>query len=164
METFIHPTAIVEDGATIGDGCMIWAFAHVRTGARLGPECIVGERAFIDAGVQVGMRCKIQNNVSVYHGVTVEDGVFIGPHVVLTNDKQPRAVNPDMSLKSNDDWEVSPILVRKGAAIGANSTIVCGITLGEFCVVGAGSVVTRDVPDRMIVAGNPARVIREADF
>jgi UDP-2-acetamido-3-amino-2,3-dideoxy-glucuronate N-acetyltransferase len=108
--------------------------------------------------VQIGSRVKIQNNCSVYHGATLEDGVFLGPHVVLTNDLYPRAINPDGSLKGNDDWEVGPIRVCYGASIGARSVILPGVTIGRFALVGAGSVVTRDVPDYGLVVGTPARL------
>jgi UDP-2-acetamido-3-amino-2,3-dideoxy-glucuronate N-acetyltransferase len=153
----IHPTAEVSTEAVIGAGTSIWNQAQVRDGARIGAGCIIGKNVYIDAGVVIGDRVKIQNNVSVFHGVTIEDGVFVGPHVCFTNDRMPRAINPDGSLKTDDDWEVTPILVREGAALGANSTILPGVTIGAWAMVGAGSVVTRDVADRELVAGNPAR-------
>ncbi|MBN1887084.1 MAG: N-acetyltransferase [Thermoflexales bacterium] len=112
----------------------------------------------MDAGVHIGHNVKIQNGISVYHGVTLEDGVFCGPHCVFTNDRQPRAINPDGSLKSIDDWAISQTLVRSGASIGAHATIVCGVTIGRWAMVGAGAVVTRDVPDYGLVYGNPARL------
>jgi acetyltransferase-like isoleucine patch superfamily enzyme len=118
----------------------------------------LGKGVYVDAGVTIGDHVKIQNYVSIYCGVTIEDGVFCGPHCVFTNDKQPRAVMPDGSLKSADDWVVTPILVRRGAAIGANATILCGVTIGQWAMVGAGSVVTHDVPDYGLVSGNPARL------
>jgi UDP-2-acetamido-3-amino-2,3-dideoxy-glucuronate N-acetyltransferase len=157
--TFIHPTANVEDGATIGEGTSVWHLVHIRKGAKIGKECVIGRGVFIDEGVPIGDRTKIQNYVSVYHGVTVQDGVFIGPHVVFTNDKLPRAINPDGSLKGNEDWVVSETLVCTGAAIGANSVLVCGITVGRWAMIGSGSVVTHDVPDYGLVAGNPARLM-----
>lgn len=158
----IHPTADVAPGATIGPGTSIWNQAQVREGARIGAGCVIGKNVYVDTDVVIGDRCKVQNNVSLYHGVTVEDGVFIGPHVCFTNDKVPRAVNPDGSLKSDDDWEVGPILVRGGAAVGANSTILPGVTVGRWAMVGSGSVVTRDVADHELVVGNPARRIGSA--
>ena len=112
----------------------------------------------MDSGVRIGSNVKIQNNVSLYRGVTLEDGVFCGPHCVFTNDLRPRAINPDGTLKTTEDWHVSETLVRYGAAIGAHATVVCGITIGRWAMVGAGSVVTRDVPDYGLVYGNPARL------
>jgi UDP-2-acetamido-3-amino-2,3-dideoxy-glucuronate N-acetyltransferase len=158
----IHATAEVADDALIGPGTSIWNQAQVRERARIGTECIIGKNVYVDVDVVVGDRCKIQNNVSLFHGVTVEDGVFIGPHVCFTNDRLPRAINADGSLKSDDDWEVSPILVRRGAALGANSTILPGVTIGAWAMVGSGSVVTRDVADRELVVGNPARRLGSA--
>lgn len=153
----IHPTAEVSADADIGTGTSIWNQAQVRERARIGSGCVIGKNVYVDRDVVIGDRVKIQNNVSVFHGVTVEDGVFIGPHVCFTNDRLPRAVNPDGSPRSNDDWEVRPIRVRAGAALGANSTILPGVTIGRWAMVGAGSVVTRDVADHELVVGNPAR-------
>jgi UDP-2-acetamido-3-amino-2,3-dideoxy-glucuronate N-acetyltransferase len=158
----IHPTAEVSTEAVVGDGTSIWNQAQVREGARIGSGCIVGKNVYVDAGVLIGDRVKIQNNVSVFHGVTIEDGVFVGPHVCFTNDRVPRAINRNGSLKADADWEVSPILVRHGAALGANSTILPGVTIGRWAMVGAGSVVTRDVDDHELVAGNPARRLGSA--
>lgn len=146
---FAHETAVVEPGAQVGHGTSIWHFAHVRAGARVGESCVVGKDVYVDAGALVGDRVKIQNGVSVYAGVTIEDEVFVGPAVAFTNDRFPRAVNPD--------WEVTPTLVRKGASVGANATIRCGIELGEYSVVAAGAVVTRTVTAHQLVMGNPAR-------
>ncbi|MCI0521098.1 MAG: N-acetyltransferase [Chloroflexi bacterium] len=158
MAIRIHPTAEVSDKTTIGEGSSIWHHAQVREGAVIGEKCIIGKGVYIDAGVSLGKHVKIQNYVSVYHGVTIEDGVFVGPHVCFTNDMRPRAVNPDGSLKAADDWILSTTLIRRGAALGANSTIRCGITIGEWAMVGSGSVVTRDVPAYGLVFGNPARL------
>ena len=158
MAVRIHPTSDVAADAVIGDGTAIWLFCQVRPGAHLGKNCNLGKGVYIDNDVQIGDNVKIQNNVSVYHGVTLEDGVFAGPHVCFTNDMRPRAVNPDLSVKSADDWVVSKTLVKKGAGLGANSTIRCGITIGEWAMVGSGSVVTHDVPAHALVYGNPARI------
>jgi UDP-2-acetamido-3-amino-2,3-dideoxy-glucuronate N-acetyltransferase len=158
MAIKIHPTAEVSDKAQIGSGTSIWHQAQVREGVILGENCIIGKGVYVDAGVRIGNNVKIQNYVSVYHGVSIEDGVFIGPHVCFTNDLLPRAINPDGSLKAADDWIVSETLVQKGASLGANSTIRCGVTIGEWALVGSGSVVTRDVPRHGLVFGNPARL------
>ncbi|HEX5369494.1 MAG TPA: acyltransferase [Dehalococcoidia bacterium] len=154
----IHPTAEVEPGAQVGAGTRIWHHAHVRAGAVIGANCILGYGVYVDAGVVIGDNCKLQNRVSVYHGVTIEDGVFVGPHVAFTNDKHPRAIRPDGALATDDDWMVSPILVRHGASIGANAVVLPGVTIGPWAMVGSGAVVTRDVPDHGIVVGNPARL------
>ncbi|HET89936.1 MAG TPA: N-acetyltransferase [Chloroflexi bacterium] len=154
----IHPTAEVSEQAEIGEGTSIWHQAQVREGAQIGRGCIVGKGSYIDAGVALGDHVKVQNYVSIYHGVTLEDGVFCGPHCVFTNDKRPRAINPDGSLKAADDWELSRTRVKRGAAIGANAVIVCGVTVGAWAMVGSGAVVSRDVPDHGLVWGNPARL------
>jgi acetyltransferase-like isoleucine patch superfamily enzyme len=145
---FVHGTAIVEPGASLGPGTKVWHHAHVRDGAQVGADTQIGKNVYVDAGAVVGSGCKIQNNVSVYHGVVVEDDVFVGPSAVFTNDMTPRAFG---------SWSVTPTLVRRGASIGANATIRCGITIGEYAMVAAGAVATRDVTDHELVAGNPAR-------
>lgn len=154
----IHPTAEVSEQAEIGEGTSIWHQAQVREGARIGRNCILSKGVYICAGVVIGDNVKVQNYVSIYHGVTLEDGVFCGPHCVFTNDKQPRAINADGSLKAADDWQSTPTLVKRGASIGANAVIVCGVTIGKWAMIGAGSVVSRDVPDYGLVWGNPARL------
>lgn len=154
----IHPTADVSPEAQIGAGTSIWHQAQVREGVCIGHHCVIGKGVYVDFGVRIGNNVKIQNHVSIYHGVTIQDGVFIGPHVCFTNDKRPRAVNPDGSLKRGEDWVLSETFVLEGAAIGANSVIVCGTTIGRWAMVGSGSVVTRDVPDYGLVWGNPARL------
>jgi len=158
MASFIHPTAEVSPRARLGAGVRIWNQAQVREDAELGPDCSVGKDAYIDAGVRVGARCKIQNGVYLYHGVTVEDGVFLGPRVTTTNDRCPRAIFPSGELRGQADWVVVPTRIRRGAALGAGAVIVCGVTIGEFAMVAAGAVVTRDVPDYGLVRGNPARL------
>ena len=169
MAFFKHPTAVVENN-NIGDGTKIWHFVQVREGAKIGKNCVVGKGVYIDAEVRIGNRVKIQNFVSVYKGVRIEDEVLIGPAVTFTNDLYPRAF-------SWSGEKVTPTEVNKGASIGANSTIVCGVTIGRYAMIGAGSVVTKDVPPFGLVYGNPvelkgfvcycgkklSRVIREDD-
>jgi UDP-2-acetamido-3-amino-2,3-dideoxy-glucuronate N-acetyltransferase len=149
---FVHDTAVIDNNCTIGSGTKIWHFSHVLSNTRIGENCNIGQNVVLGPDVTIGKQCKIQNNVSVYKGVTLEDGVFCGPSMVFTNIYNPRAEIRKMDL-------VRPTLVKHGATIGANSTIVCGTTLGRYCFIGAGAVVTRDVPDQALVAGNPARQI-----
>ena len=144
-----HETAIVEDGAKIGAGTRIWHHAHIRSGAVIGHDCSLGKNVFVDGGAVIGDRVRIQNNVSVYTGITIEDDVMLGPSTVLTNDRFPRA--------HGFEWETTPTLVQRGATVGANATIVCGVTLGAWSMIGAGAVVTRDVAPNELVVGNPAR-------
>ena len=145
----IHETAIVEQGARIGAGSSVWHHAHVRSTAVIGSGCVFGKNVYIDEHVIIGDRCKIQNNVSVYHGVTIGNDVFVGPAATFTNDLVPRAFNTN--------WEITETHVHDGASIGANSTIVCGTTLGEYCMVAAGATVTCDVLPYQLVRGTPAR-------
>jgi len=148
---FIHSTAEVSDKANIGENTKIWNLAQVRENATIGENCIISKNVYIDSDVKIGNNVKIQNNVNVYHGVTIEDDVFCGPSMTFTNDFYPRAFNPD--------WKVTETLVKKGASIGANATIVCGNTIGEYAMIGSGSVVTKDVEPYSLVVGNPARKI-----
>lgn len=147
---FIHPTAIVDGGAQIGAGTRIWHFSHVLPGTIVGDGCVIGQNVMLGPRVRIGNACKIQNNVAVYEGVTLEDEVFCGPSCVFTNVLTPRAF---VERKS----EFKPTLVKRGATIGANATIICGVTIGAYAMIGAGAVVTRDVPNHALVVGNPAR-------
>ena len=146
----IHPTAIIDQGATIGEGCKIWHWTHVCKDAVIGPNCSLGQNVFISNLVSIGKNVKIQNNVSVYDGVTLGDDVFCGPSVVFTN-----VVNPRSSIIRKDEY--LPTVVNKGATLGANCTIVCGVTIGRFAFIAAGAVVTKNVPDHALMAGVPAR-------
>lgn len=155
----IHPTAIVEPGTVVGRGTAIWDNVHVRHSSRIGDDCIIGEKTYIAYGVRIGDRVKINAFVYICTGVTIERGVMIAAGTVFTNDRFPRATTPDLRrlLSSEPDENTLPTRVREGATIGAQSTIGCGLTIGRFAMVGMGSVVTKDVPDFVIVAGNPAR-------
>lgn len=159
MATTVDERALVEAGACLGSDVKIWHWAHIRRGAKIGDGTIVGKGAYIDIDVRVGKNCKIQNNSSIYHGAELEEGVFIGPHVCITNDRYPRAVMPDGSLKASGDWQVSPTKICRGASIGAQSTIVAGVSIGAWSLIGAGSLVTRDIPPFALAYGSPARVI-----
>ncbi len=157
MTPHIEPSADVHHTATIGDGTRIWHLAQVREDAKIGPDCIVGRGAYIGSGVSVGRHVKIQNSALVYEPSVLEDGVFVGPAAVFTNDHRPRAVNPDGSPKSAADWQPVGVTVREGASIGARAVCVAPVTIGAWSMVAAGSVVTKDVPDHALVAGVPAR-------
>ena len=157
-DILIHPTAEVSEKAEIGENTKIWHHSQVRENSKIGKNCVLGKNVYVDINTIIGDNVKIQNNVSVYDGVVIEDGVQVGPHACFTNDKFPRAINPDGSLKGVSDWEISRTLVKKGASIGAHSVIVCGTTIGKFALIGAGAVVTKDVPDHALVYGNPARI------
>lgn len=147
---YIHPTANVSELCTIGSGTSIWVNSQIIKNVVIGSNCKIGKDTFIDHDVSIGNGVKIQNGVSVYHGVTIEDDVFVGPNVTFTNDLCPRAFSTD--------WKVSKTVLKKGASIGANATIICGHSLGEYCMVAAGSVVTKDVPSYALVMGNPAKI------
>ena len=150
-DIFFHPSAVIDEGAIIGPGCKIWHFTHIMSGAEIGADCNIGQNVMIATGVKLGHNVKIQNNVSIYTGVVCEDNVFLGPSCVFTNIKNPR------SEISRRDQYISTI-VRQGATIGANATIVCGIEIGKYALVGAGAVVTKSIPDYAIVMGVPARI------
>jgi UDP-2-acetamido-3-amino-2,3-dideoxy-glucuronate N-acetyltransferase len=152
VDYFKHESAYVDEGAKVGKGTRIWHFCHVMAGAEIGEGCTLGQNVFVAKGVRIGNGVKIQNNVSVYEGVTLEDEVFVGPSAVFTNVRTPRA-----SFPRNRPEDFLPTVVKRGATIGANATIVCGVTLGEWCFVAAGAVVTKDVPPYALVAGVPAR-------
>lgn len=148
---FIHGSAHVADDAVIGEGTKIWINSQIREGAVIGKRCIISKDTYIDTQVSIGSGVKIQNGVSVFHGVTIADDVFVGPNAVFTNDFYPRAFNAD--------WEITETRIERGASIGANATIICGVTIGEYAMIGAGSVVRKDVPAHALVVGNPAKVI-----
>jgi UDP-2-acetamido-3-amino-2,3-dideoxy-glucuronate N-acetyltransferase len=155
MTTYIHPSAHVSEQTHVGENTKIWINVQIREQASIGDNCIISKDVYIDHSVQIGQRCKIQNSVSVYAGVTIKDDVFVGPNVSFTNDKIPRAFN--------QEWKITPTLVENGVSIGANATIVCGVTLGEYCMIASGSVVTKDVPPYSLVMGNPAKVVSKID-
>ena len=152
QRAFIHPTAVIDDDVSIGSGTKIWHFSHVLSGSKIGANCNFGQNVVIGPDTTIGANCKIQNNVSVFKGITLEDGVFCGPSMVFTNIYNPRAEIGKMD-------QVRPTLVKKGATIGANATIVCGTTLGRYCFVGAGALVNKNIPDHALVVGNPAKQI-----
>jgi len=146
---YVHPSAIIDDHVSIGEKTRIWCFTHVLSGSSIGKQCNIGQNVMIGPDVVIGNACKIQNNVSIYPGVTLEDQVFCGPSMVFTNVFNPRSHIPRMT-------ELRPTLVKKGATLGANCTVVCGHTIGQFAFIGAGAVVTKDVPDYALMMGNPA--------
>src|SRR3989344_5215912 len=145
---FSHQSSFIEKNVKIGVGTKIWHGVQIREGATIGKNCIFGKDVFIDAKVKIGNNVKVQNRASIYQGTIIENDVFIGPHTIITNDLRPRAFNKN--------WKIIPTLVKKGASIGANATIVCGVTIGEYAMVGAGSVVTKDIPNHALAYGNPA--------
>jgi acetyltransferase-like isoleucine patch superfamily enzyme len=156
---FVAASAVVEEGAAVGQGTSVWDLTQVRAGAVVGADCTIGRNVFIDADVVVGDRCKIQNNVLVYAPARLGDGVFLGPGVILTNDRVPRAVDSVGRLKDGAGWTSSAVVVESGASVGAGATLVAGVTIGRWAMVGAGAVVTRSVPAYALVVGNPARRI-----
>ncbi|MDD7941998.1 acyltransferase [Actinomycetospora lutea] len=155
--TRIHPTAEVEDGSRVGAGTTVWQFAHVRHGARVGEGCTLGRGAFVDEDVVLGDRVKVQNHALIYRPARLGDGVFVGPAVVLTNDLHPRAVTVEGAPKGVDDWDAVGVVLDEGCSIGARTVLLPGVHVGRWAMVGAGSVVTRDVPPFALVAGTPAR-------
>jgi acetyltransferase-like isoleucine patch superfamily enzyme len=155
----IHVTADVADSAVVADSARIWHYAQVREGAAIGENCVVGRGAYIGTGVEVGDNCKIQNYALVYEPASLADGVFVGPAVVFTNDRFPRAVNEDGTPKSASDWDAVGVIVREGASIGARSVCIAPVTIGAWALVGSGSTVIKDVSDYALVVGNPARRI-----
>jgi len=159
LETFVHASAEVSPRATIGAGARIWHHVHIREGAVVGEHTIVGKGVYIDKGVRVGADCKIQNGSFLYQGTVIEDGVFVGPRVCFTNDRLPRAINAQGRLKRADEWEMGAIRVCYGASIGAGVVVLPDVTIGRFAMVGAGAVVTLDVPDHGLVVGVRARLI-----
>jgi UDP-2-acetamido-3-amino-2,3-dideoxy-glucuronate N-acetyltransferase len=150
---FAHETAVIDAGAVIGEGSKIWHFSHIMANAVIGDSCNIGQNVVVSPGCTIGSNCKIQNNVSIYTGVILEDDVFCGPSMVFTN-----VINPRSHIERKHEYRQT--LVCRGASIGANATIVCGITLGKYCFIGAGAVVTKDVPDYALVIGNPGRISR----
>lgn len=154
-DTFIHSTANVSPNAHIGEGTKVWINVQIRENADIGEGCILSKDVYVDHAVKIGNRCKIQNSVSIYNGVEIGDDVFVGPNASFTNDKVPRAFNAE--------WEITPTRIENGVSIGANATIVCGITIGEYAMIAAGSVVTKDVPPYTLVMGNPARAVALID-
>jgi UDP-2-acetamido-3-amino-2,3-dideoxy-glucuronate N-acetyltransferase len=146
----VEPTSIVDKNAVINDGTRIWNFVHVRENARIGKNCVLGDYVYIGRGVKIGNCVKLENRATIYEGVTIEDDVFVGPHVTFTNDFIPRSFSTD--------WKIHSTHVKKGASIGAGTVVVCGVTIGEYALIGAGSVVTKNLPPHALTYGNPARV------
>ena len=155
----IHPTADISREARIGQKVKIWHQAQIREKVSIGDNCIIAKNVYIDKEVRIGDNCKIQNNSSIYHGGTLEKGVFIGPHCILTNDRYPRAINSDQNIKNDNDWTEGKILIKEGASLGAGVIVLPNITIGKFALIGAGSVVTKDIPDFALAYGNPAKVV-----
>jgi len=151
-----HPTAVIDEGAEIGNGTKIWHFSHIMSGAMLGENCTIGQNVFIAPQAVLGNNVKVQNNVSIYTGVVCEDDVFLGPSCVFTN-----VINPRSFISRKEEFRRT--LVKKGATVGANATVICGVTIGEYAMIGAGAVVTKDVPDYALIVGNPGKQIGRVD-
>lgn len=150
---------MIEPGAHVGERTFVWDYAHIRDGAQIGDQCVIGRGVFVDAGVILGSRCKVQNNALLYAPAVLEDGVFIGPGAILTNDRYPRAITPEGMPKSADDWNRAGVHVEAGAAVGAGSVVISGVRIGQWAMIAAGSTVIRDVPAYALVAGVPGRRI-----
>lgn len=155
VEVFLHPTAEVETNVTIGAGSRVWHHVHIREGVRIGENCSFGRNVYLDTNVHIGSGVKVQNGVSIYDGVVLEDDVFIGPHAVFTNDLYPRSFSKE--------WQKVPTLIKKGASVGANATILCGICIGEYAMIAAGTVVSEDVPPYALVRGSSGSVVGYVD-
>lgn len=151
MNYFAHESAYIDDGAEIGEGTKIWHFSHICKGAKIGKNCSFGQNVYVAPGAVIGDNVRVQNGVSIYAGLVIEDYCFLGPHCVFTNDRYPR---------SHGKWTMESTVLKRGSSVGANATVLCGIELGEFCMVGCGSTVIRDVPPKTLVVGNPAKVVR----
>ncbi len=149
-KAYVHPTAVVEKTAKIGEGTKVWHFVHVREDAEIGRKCVLGHSVYVGKEVKIGNRVKLENRATVYQGVKIEDDVFVGPHVTFTNDPYPRSVSTD--------WKAVHTLVKKGASIGAGAVVMCGVTIGEHAMIGAGSIVTKGIPSHALAYGNPAKI------
>ena len=158
IKYFVHESSFIDEGVIIGENTKIWHFSHIQSGSTIGKACSIGQNVYIGSNVKLGDHIKIQNNVSIYEGVELEDYVFCGPSMVFTNIKVPRSEFPQRGSKYYDKT-----LVKKSASIGANATIICGVTIGEYALIGSGTVVTKDVPAYALVVGNPGRIVGEVD-
>lgn len=150
QNVYVDPTAIIGTNVKLGSGTKIWHFVHIMNDAKIGNDCILADYVYVGKGVKIGDQVKLENRATVYEGVTIEDNVFVGPHVTFTNDLYPRSLNPN--------WKILPTFVKEGSSIGAGAVIVCGVTIGKYTLIGAGSVVTEDTPSHALAFGNPARV------
>jgi acetyltransferase-like isoleucine patch superfamily enzyme len=151
MKYFVHESSYVDDGAEIGEGTKIWHFSHICAGAKIGKNCSFGQNVYIAPDVVIGDNVRVQNGVSIYSGIVIEDYCFLGPHCVFTNDRYPRSAGT---------WKIEQTILKRGASVGANATVLCGLFLGEFSMVGCGSTVIKSVPPITLVVGNPARIIK----
>jgi UDP-2-acetamido-3-amino-2,3-dideoxy-glucuronate N-acetyltransferase len=159
----IHPKSDVHESVKFGESLIVWEYSKIRENCVIGDEVVIGQSVYIGSGVTIGDRVKIQNNALVYEPATIGNGVFIGPGVILTNDKRPRAINPDLTLKRPDDWVQAGVKINDGASIGAGAILIAPVEIGKWAMIGAGAVVTKDVPDHAVVIGNPARIIGFVD-